>query len=168
MRRQAMDGYDVVTFDDHKVGHVVGRSGPFLVVEHGAIFKHRRPVPETFATVDDEARIVRLTVSRGILESAPELEAGTLDERAAAEHYGLAGGYEQPETLGYGRIEDSETALTAEREELERGGVPAAEERARRLSHLERGQGPNDAPMSSPGITGGDRGRDRDRERRGD
>jgi hypothetical protein len=106
MRRQAMDGYDVVTFDDHKVGHAVGRSGRFLVVEHGAIFKHRRPVPETFATVDDEARIVRLTVSRNILESAPELQDGSLDETAAAEHYGLAGGYEQPETLGYGRIED--------------------------------------------------------------
>src|SRR5918994_4242876 len=162
MRRQAMDGYDVVTFDDHKVGHVVGRSGSYVVVEHGAIFKHRRPVPETFATVDDEARIVRLTVSKDILESAPELDDGTLDEAAAAEHYGLASGREQPETLGYGRIEDSETAITAERQEVERGGVPAAEERARRLSHLEPGQGPNDPPMPSPGLTGGDRARDRE------
>ena len=86
-----MDGYDVLTFDDHKAGHVVGREGSFIVVEHGAIFKHRRPVPETFATVDDESRTVRLTISKDILETAPEIRDAGLDEQAAAQHYGLAG-----------------------------------------------------------------------------
>jgi hypothetical protein len=157
-----MDGFDVFTFDDHKVGHVVGRSGRFLVVEHGTVFKHRRPVPETFATVDEDARVVRLNISKEILESAPEVRDGDVDEAASADHYGLAGGYAAPETVGYGRIEDSETALSAEREELDRLGTSATEERAERLGRLEPGQGPDDRPMPSPGVTGGDRRRDAD------
>jgi hypothetical protein len=159
-----MDGYDVITFDDHKAGHVVGREGFYLLVEHGAIFKHRRPVPETFATVDEEARTVRLTVSKTILESAPEVKDGGVDQRAAAEHYGLAGGTDQPETLGYGRIEDSETAITAERDEIERKGSSTPDERAARGGRLGPGEGPNDPPLPSPGIAGGDRSRDYERD----
>ncbi len=157
-----MNGYDVITFDDAKAGHVVGRSGSYLVVEHGAIFKHQRPVPATFATVDDDARVVRLTVSKEILESAPEVHEGAVDEQATADHYGLAGGHEQPETLGYGRIDDSETAISAERDALEHGELPAEVERAERMGHLAPGQGPNDSPLPSPGIAGGDRRRDAD------
>ena len=159
-----MDGYDVLTFDDHKAGHVVGREGAFIVVEHGSIFKHRRPVPETFATVDDDARTVRLSISKDILETAPEIRDTGVDERAAAEHYGLAGGFEAPETLGEGVIDDSETALSAEREELARTGESASLQRARRLGHEAPGQGPNDQPLPSPGIAGGDRRRDAERD----
>jgi hypothetical protein len=146
-----MDGYDVVTFDEHKVGHVVGRSGPFIVVEHGAVFKHRRPVPETFATVDESERIVRITISKEILESAPEVKDGELDERAAAEHYGLVtpSGAETAD-------DDSLDGMPSARDELEQ------EERAERMSHLSPGQGPDDAPLPSPGVTGGDRRRDAD------
>ena len=86
-----MEGYDVITFDDEKAGTVVGRQGPFLIVEHGAIFKHRRPLPDTFATVDDEGQVVRATVSKDVLESAPQLEDDAVDERAAAEYYGIEG-----------------------------------------------------------------------------
>ena len=157
-----MDGYDVLTFDDRKAGHVVGREGSFIVVEHGAIFKHRRPVPESFATVDDESRTVRLTISKEILETAPEIRDAGLDEQAAAQHYGLAGGYEAPETLGEGVIDDSETALSAERDELERTGDTPTMHRARQLGEEAPGQGPDDRPLPSPGIAGGDRRRDTD------
>ena len=155
-----MDGYDVLTFDDHKAGHVVGREGSFIVVEHGSIFKHRRPVPESFATVDDDSRTVRLTISKEILETAPEIRDAGLDEQAAAQHYGLAGGYVAPETLGEGVIDDSETALSAERDELARTGESAGTLRAERLGHEAPGHGPNDEPLPSPGIAGGDRRRD--------
>ena len=142
-----MDGYDAVTFDEHKVGHVVGRSGPFIVVEHGTIFKHRRPVPETFATVDDNERVVRLTVSKEIFESAPEVEDGELDERAAAE------ALRAPDPLGgrHGR---------PSRRHAVRPGRVEQMERAERMTHLGRGQGPDDTPLPSPGATGGDRSRD--------
>ena len=140
-----MDGYDVVTFDEQKAGHVVGRSGPYLVVEHGALFKHRRPVPETFAAVDEDARVVRLTVSKEILESAPEVRDGEVDEAAAAAHYGLA---ESPAP-----DDDRLDGMPSSRDELELA------ERAERMDHLGRGQGPDDS-IPSPGVTGGDRRRD--------
>jgi hypothetical protein len=144
-----MDGYDVITFDDEKAGHVVGRSGSYLVVEHGAIFKHRRPVPATFATVDDDARVVRLTVSKEILESAPEVREGVLDEQAAGQHYGLVAGPRTPD-------DDRLDGMLSNRDEFEQM------ERAESMTRLGRGQGPNDAPLPSPGMSGGDRRRDAD------
>ena len=146
-----MEGYDVITFDDAKVGHLVGREGAFLVVEHGSIFKHRRPVPVAFATVDDEAREVRLTVSKPILESAPEVGDGGLDERAAAEHYGLAAPA-AAEAADEGSADQTDELL---------GRVPPSHQRAVTQNHLGPGQGPNDRGVPSPGITGGDRARDR-------
>lgn len=158
-----MEGYEAVSFDDEQVGTVVGRDGLFLIVEHGTIFKHRRPVPERFATVDDDAHVVRLTVSKQILETAPELEDGAVDERAAAAHYGLAEGEAAPGTLGYGRVTPDDPGVPAAVEELERGGVPADAERAALIGRTGPGQGANDASPPSPGVTGGDRARDFDR-----
>ena len=158
-----MEGYDVLTFDDHKAGTVVGREGQFLIVEHGSIFKHRRPVPETFATLDEDAHAVRLTVSKEILETAPEVDDGTFDATAAAAHYGLAEGEVAPETLGYGRIEPDDPATAAETEQLADGELSGPAERATLHGHLGPGQGPNDRGLASPGVTGGDRQRDYER-----
>jgi hypothetical protein len=154
-----MEGYDVITSDDEQAGRAAGRAGTFLIVEQGAVFKHRRPVPEAFATVDD-ARVIRLTVSKAIVEDAPEVENGRFDERAVAEHYGLAAGVESPETLGHGEVTGSDPALSAERDEAEHRGLPTPEERARTQTGLGPGQGPHDSGPPSPGVTGGDRRRD--------
>lgn len=158
-----MEGYEVITFDDQKAGTVVGREGQFLIVEHGSIFKHRRPVPDTFATVDEDANVVRLTVSKEILETAPELHDDELDVGAAAAHYGLAEGDAHPETLGYGRVAPTDPATSAETERLATGELTGPAERATMHGHLGPGQGRNDRGLASPGITGGDRGRDFER-----
>jgi hypothetical protein len=161
-----MEGYEALTFDDQKAGTVVGREGHFLIVEHGSIFKHRRPVPASFATTDDDAHVVRLTVSKQILETAPEVHDGELDIRAAAAHYGLAEGDVAPETLGYGRVEPEDPAISAETARLDAGDLPSPAERAAMHDHLGPGQGPFDHPQPSPGITGGDRARDAERAKR--
>ena len=140
-----MDGYDAVTFDEHKVGHVVGRSGPFIVVEHGTIFKHRRPVPETFATVDDNERVVRLTVSKG-----SRVGPGGGGQRARRARRRQAAGSDPSEVGTDDRLE----GMPSDRDELEQM------ERAERMTHLGRGRGPDDTPLPSPGATGGDRSRD--------
>lgn len=158
-----MEGYEALTFDDHKAGTVVGREGQFLILEHGAIFKHRRPVPQSFATTDDEAQVVRLTVSKQILETAPELHDGRVDVPAAAAHYGLAEGDAAPETLGYGRVEPGDPATSAETTLQATGELTTPEERATLHGHLGPGQGRNDRGLSSPGVTGGDRRRDFER-----
>ena len=144
-----MKGYEVITFDDAKAGTVVGRRGQFLIVEHGSIFKHRRPLPERFATVDDDARVVRATVSRDVLESAPELDGDALDEEAAVEHYGL---WPRFSTAAEAELAVEDAPLSAEQ--------AALGERANVGEHLGPGQGRNDRGLASPGITGGDRRRD--------
>src|SRR5215204_908174 len=42
---EQMEGYDVVTMDDQKVGTVVGESGDFLLVEHGLLRKAKHALP---------------------------------------------------------------------------------------------------------------------------
>jgi hypothetical protein len=154
-----MQGFEAITFGDEHAGTVVGREGQFLIVEQGTIFKHRRPVPETFATVDESAGVVRLTVSKHILESAPEAKPG-VDEVAAAEHYGLADGFAAPETEGYGVLDADDPAFSADRDAADQGLETAAERRAAALGRLGAGLGANDAGPPSPGVTGGDRRRD--------
>ena len=83
-----MDGYDVVTVDEHKIGKVVGQSGEFLIVERGMLRKSKHPLPREFARVDDSEQQVRVTVPKEIVADSPTLDAG-LDERAVKEHYGL-------------------------------------------------------------------------------
>jgi hypothetical protein len=112
-----MQGFDVVTFDDEKVGTVVGESGDYLIVEHGLISKSKRALPREFAHVDDGEQQVRITVGKEVFLESPELD-GELDERAVAEHYGLV----QAATAPAGSAE----------EQAQRAGLETAvQERAR-------------------------------------
>ena len=139
-----MEGFDVLTFDGDRAGTIVGRRGAYLIVEQGAIFKHRRALPEIFATVDEGERVVRTTLSRELLDGAPELD-GAVDERAIARHYGLAAGEDEPETLGYGDVAPDDPAWGAEQEGRRRGVASGDERRARVQQHHRAGEGPNDA-----------------------
>lgn len=154
-----MEGYEVITSDDAKAGKVVDIRGDNLIVEHGTIFKSRHALPQTFAHADESERVVRASVSKQILESSPKVEDGELDERAVAEHYGLAEGFEEPTTEGYGEAVPDDPALGAERDRERAGMTATEEERARIQSGSEPGSGALDS-VSSPGITGGDRARD--------
>ena len=139
-----MEGFDVLTFDGDRAGTIVGRRGAYLIVEQGAIFKHRRALPEIFATVDEGERVVRTTLSRELLDGAPELD-GAVDDRAIARHYGLAAGEDEPETLGYGDVAPDDPAWGAEQDGRRRGLASGDERRARIQQHHGAGEGPNDA-----------------------
>jgi hypothetical protein len=154
-----MEGYDVITSDDEKAGQVVGAQGDNLIVEHGMLFKSRHALPKTFAHVDDSEEVVRASVSRRVLESSPKVEDDRVDERAVAEHYGLAAGVDSPPTQGAGEVVADDPAWGADRD-LERAGMERPEEKRARISSE---QGPGEGPLdsvSSPGLTGGDRVRD--------
>ena len=144
-----MEGFDVLTFDGDKAGTIVGRQGAYLVVEQGAIFKHRRALPEIFATVDEGERVVRTTLSRELLDGAPELD-GTVDERAVALHFGLAAGEAEPETLGYGEVAPDDPAWSAEHDGRRSGILSGDEQRVRVQQHQGAGEGPNDAAPRRP------------------
>jgi hypothetical protein len=153
-----MEGYDVVTSDEDKLGQVVGEQGDFLIVEHGTLRKTRHAIPKTFAHADEAESVVRVTVSKAIVDSSPKLEDGSLDERGTAEHYGLASGVDAPETEGYGETVSDDPGISAEQQAM-RDGVPTATEQRVEIRERMENAGESEIP-SSPGLLGGDRLRD--------
>ena len=125
-----MEGFVVVTSDDSKLGHVVEVRDKHLIVEHGLLKKTKHAVPETFAHTSDDEQIVRLSVSKEIVESSPKLENGSIDTQAVAEHFGLAEGTPAPETEGYGESLPDDPELAADQDLLRAGEKPADQERA--------------------------------------
>lgn len=145
-----MDGYEVVTYEDEKVGTVVGETGDYLIVEQGTLRKSKHAVPREFAKVDEDEKQVRLTVPKSIVSDSPELN-GELDERAVAEHYGLASGSPAPGTEGLGDTVDGDPSRSSEEQARRDGVMPAAEERAQmREGTLDGGA----LPAESPALLG--------------
>lgn len=141
-----MEGFEVVTSDDEKVGHVVGTVGENLIVEHGTIFKSRHALPRTFAHVDEAERIVRATISKALLEDSPKVSVDDVDEHEVARYYGLAEAATAPATEGLGETVPGDPAETAEEQGLRAGIMPPAAERAQLQGNTGPGQGPNDNP----------------------
>jgi hypothetical protein len=124
-------GWDVVTHEDEKVGHVAGTVGDNVIVEHGLLRKVQNPLPSRFTEVDEADQVVRTTVAKNVIEAAPRVDHGEVDEQAVAEHYGLAGGFAHPDTEGYGVTNADDPAFGAELEGRRLGVEPADEQRAR-------------------------------------
>ena len=121
-----MDGYDLITSDDKRLGHVIGTSGDNVIVEHGHLRKTRHAVPQTFIDVHDDDGVVRTTLSKQLIEDSPKVpDDGDVDEAEIAAYYGLASGDQTaPATEGYGALEADDPAR------LNPGIVAAEQERA--------------------------------------
>ena len=92
-----MEGYEVITSDDEKLGQVAGVENGYLLVEHKHLLKVRHhAIPLAFAHAEDAEKIVRLSVSKTLIEDGPEVKDGEFDRQAVAEHYGLAEGWLRP------------------------------------------------------------------------
>jgi hypothetical protein len=125
-----MEGYDVVTIDDDKVGTVAEESGEFLIVEHGMLRKSKHALPRQFAHVDDGEEQVRITVGKELFLNSPALDEEKLDEQAVRDYYGLAPS-EGPGTEGFGESLPGDPARSSEEQALRAGLEPAEAERAR-------------------------------------
>jgi hypothetical protein len=152
-----MRGYELVTLDDDKVGNICEEDGDFLIVEHG-IFNTKHAVPSTFVELDDVNKKARTTLSKQLIHSSPKVHDGGHDIRAIAEHYGLAQGFDDPLTRGYGDVLPDDPGRTAE-EDAVRAGVDPISSRVRTREALASHE-PDPPRYDSPGITGGDRYRD--------
>jgi hypothetical protein len=131
-----MEGYEVITSDDEKLGQVVSVENGYLIVEHKHLFKARQhAIPVAFAHAEDADKVIRLSVSKNLIEDGPEVEDGEFDRQAVAEHYGLAEGAVAPETLGDGELLPEDPALSNEQEELRLGIEPEAQ----RIARIHRG-----------------------------
>jgi hypothetical protein len=125
-----MEGFEVVTSDDCKIGHVAEVRDRHLIIERGLLKKTRHAVPKTFAYTTDGEQIVRLSVSKEIVETSPKLENGSIDTHAVAAHFGLAESTSAPETEGYGEVLPDDPARSADQDLLRAGEQPADQERA--------------------------------------
>ena len=114
-----MEGYDVIGSDDHRLGEVAAVDGDLLIVEGGRVRKSRHAIPLAFAHADESEQVVRLSVSKAVVDDSPPLENGDVDRQAVAQHYGLV----QPTEV------DPDSA--AEEDALRSGVEPAPMERAR-------------------------------------
>src|SRR6266480_4353500 len=153
-----MEGFEVVTSDDCKIGHVVAVENGHLIIEHGLLKKTKHAVPETFAYPDESEQTVRLSVSKEIVESSPKLDNGSIDTQAVAEHFGLAEGTPAPETEGYGELLPDDPAVSADQDAFRAGREPADKERAEiREGGLEPERDKADAPTGylSDRVPGG-------------
>jgi hypothetical protein len=126
-----MEGYEVITSDDKSLGTVTAVKGDNLIVERGLFRKSEHAIPKVFAEQDGSEHVVRLTVTEELVESSPKLDDGKVDDRAIAEHYGLAAGDPAPETLGYGELRPDDPARTAEDDQVAAGMEPTAQQRVR-------------------------------------
>jgi hypothetical protein len=117
-----MDGYDFITaVDDKRWGTVVGREGDYVIVEHGALRKHRYAVPDSAIAVDEDAQEVRTTLSAELISESPKVD-DDFDGGAVARHYGLddADGPSAAESSG------RDTAVE-ERAQIREGNVAATD-----------------------------------------
>jgi hypothetical protein len=144
-----MEGYEVITSDDRKAGHVVEVTGDNLIVEHGLVLKKRHAVPKVLAHADESEQVVRLSVSSELVDASPKVGDSQVDHRAVAEHYGLAAGEPAPETQGLGELTPDDPAWSAEQAELRVGVEPAPERRAR-IREGRSDAGPHGRPPSIP------------------
>ena len=144
-----MQGYEVITSDDRKHGHVVDVKGDNLIIEHGLVLKKRHAVPKVLAHADESERVVRLSVSQDLVDASPKVDDGQVDRRAVAAHYGLAAGDPAPETEGLGKVLPDDPAWSAEQQEQRTGVEPAAQRRAR-IREGESDAGPRGRPPAIP------------------
>jgi hypothetical protein len=128
--RTTVEGFDVIGSDDGKVGTIVAVDHDLLIVEGGLVRKTRHAVPVVFAEEADD-RTVRLTVSKELVVDSPDVKDGEIDRRAVAQHYGLAEGYDSPETEGLGETTADDPAWSADEEAQRIGVEPPAQQRAR-------------------------------------
>jgi hypothetical protein len=130
-KHQPVQGYEVIGSDGHKLGEVVDVEDDLVVVEGGHLRKSRHAIPKAFAHAVDDERVVRLTVSKDLVQDSPAIKNGDFDHVEVARHYGLADGYDDPETLGDGELLPDDPARSAEHEGLRSTVEPEAERRAR-------------------------------------
>jgi hypothetical protein len=135
-----VEGYEVKTVDDEKIGKVVGTSGKYLIVEQGMLRKSKHALPREFAVVDESEQLVRMTVTKDVFCDSPKIENGSLDERAIAEYYGLT----SPTAI--------DPAGNAEDDAARAGIETAPEERLRTRSEMESGD--SGLPRESPALLG--------------
>jgi hypothetical protein len=131
-----MEGQEVVTSDDQKLGSVVASRENCAIVETGTLFKSKHAIPREFLHEHDG--VLRATVTKEVVNDSPKVDPDAFDASVVRRHYGLDGTFvTDPDPDG---TESAETVGA-------RAGVqPAPSERLATLG------GENDPSIESPVI----------------
>jgi|1185.fasta_scaffold161834_2 hypothetical protein len=138
-----MDGYKVMTYDEDELGTVKRREGRYLLVESGRLHHTTHALPTTFAEADDDAKIVRVSISKDLLHDSPAVHHDELDEGELDAYYGLAAGDDAPPTEGRGDLLPDDPAMSEEQQAMRSGIDPAPAKRVAIRDHLRPG-GPDE------------------------
>jgi hypothetical protein len=82
-----MQGQNVVTSDEHKLGTVVAEHEGFVIVESGHMFKTRHAIPTDF--LHEHEDVVRATVGKDVVHDSPKVDGDAFNAEAVKLHYGL-------------------------------------------------------------------------------
>jgi hypothetical protein len=126
-----MEGQDVVTSDEHKLGHVVAERDGYVIVESGHVFKSRHAIPTDFLHEHDG--VLRATVAKATVVDSPKVEDDAVDLDALRLHYGL---------IEVHQVDPDPEEQIAETEGLRHGVTPAPAERLDTLEERDSGGGP--------------------------
>jgi hypothetical protein len=131
-----MEGQQVVTSDDQKLGTAIAWQDDCAIVETGTLFKSKHAIPREFLHEHDG--VLRATVTKDVVSDSPKIDPDRFDLDAVRGHYGLDGTFVvDPDPDG---TESAETAGA-------RAGVqPAPAERVATLG------GENDPSVDTPVI----------------
>lgn len=131
-----MEGIEVVTADDHKLGTVIAERDDCVVIETGHILKSKHAIPRSFLHEHDG--VLRATVAKDVITGSPKVDLEEWNCQVVNLHYGLETPFEvDPDPDG---LDNAETAGA-------RAGVtPAPAERLKTLG------GANDPSLEGPVV----------------
>ncbi len=113
-----MQGQDVVTSDDHKLGTVVDERDGFAVIESGHVFKSRHAIPTEF--LHEHEGVLRATVGKDVVADSPKVGDDGFDPDEVKMHYGL---------VDFTVVDPDPEDENAETDAARRGIEPAPSER---------------------------------------
>jgi hypothetical protein len=117
-----MEGLEVVTTDDHKLGTVIAERDDCVVVETGHIVKAKHAIPRSFLHEHDG--VLRSTVSKDVITGSPKIDLENWDCQAVNLHYGLEVPFEQdpdPDGLDSAETAGARAGVTANLSDENRG-----------------------------------------------
>jgi len=82
-----MQGTDVVTYDEDKLGTVLEQRDDFVIIESGHLFKSKHAIPRDF--IHEQDGVLVATVAKDVVMDSPKIDNGTFDADAIRRHYGL-------------------------------------------------------------------------------
>jgi hypothetical protein len=82
-----MEGRQVVTSDDERLGTVLAERDGCVIVETGHVFKTKHAIPHDF--VHEHDGVLHTTVARDVVADSPKVDVDHFDAGEIRRHYGL-------------------------------------------------------------------------------